>query len=185
MSGYSKNYAEYFSKGECCSLTSRGPEGSTGAVGEGITGVTGPTGTHGPTGQSKKGDTVPTGKNFIIEHPSDTNKLLIHSCLEGPETGVYYRGHGEITNGSSVTIHLPEYVVSLAYSWTIHVGAVYDGVIRTYNFSEVENNQFEVYGKNGKFHWSVMGKRHDIVVEPLKNDLIVSGDGPYLWSKEE
>jgi hypothetical protein len=183
MSGYSKNYSEYLSKGQCCSLTSSGPEGSPGAVGQGITGVTGPTGVQGPTGPSRRGDTGPTGKNFIIEHPTDTSKLLIHSCLEGPETGVYYRGRGEITNGSSATIQLPEYVANLAYSWTIHVAAVYDGVIRTYNFSEVENNQFQVYGENGKFHWSVMGKRQDIVVEPLKADVTVCGEGPYLWSK--
>ena len=184
MSGYSKNYSEYLSKGDCCSLTSSGPEGSTGAVGQGMTGVTGPTGIQGPTGPSRKGDTGPTGKNFIIEHPTESDKLLIHSCLEGPETGVYYRGRGEITNGSSVTIQLPDYVAGLACSWTIHVAAVYDGVIRTYNFSEVENNQFTIYGENGKFHWSVMGKRQDIVVEPLKADINVRGEGPYLWSKE-
>ena len=103
--------------------------------------------------------------------------------MEGPETGVYYRGRGEITNGSSATIQLPEYVANLAYSWTINVAAVYDGVIKTYNFSEVENNQFQVYGENGKFHWSVMGKRNDIVVEPLKTDITVCGEGPYLWKK--
>ena len=184
MSGYSNNYSEYLSKGQCCSLTSRGPEGQTGAAAEGVAGVTGPTGTHGPTGPSRKGDTGPSGKNFIIEHPSDTSKLLIHTCLEGPETGVYYRGRGEVTNGSSVTIKLPDYVSGLAYNWTINVAAVYDGVVRTYNFSEVENNQFQVYGENGKFHWSVMGKRCDIVVEPLKAEANVCGEGPYLWSKD-
>ena len=28
-------------------------------------------------------------KTFIIEHPQDTEKYLIHACLEGPEVGVY------------------------------------------------------------------------------------------------
>jgi len=184
MSGYSKNYAEYLSKGECCDLISRGSQGSIGVIAEGMTGLTGPTGIRGPTGPSRRGDTGPAGKNFIIEHPSDESKLLIHSCLEGPETGVYYRGRGEITNGSSATIQLPEYVANLAYNWTIHVAAVYEGVVRIYNFSEVENNQFEIFGENGKFHWSAMGKRIDIVVEPLKSNVTVLGQGPYLWSKE-
>jgi hypothetical protein len=184
MSGYSKNYSEYLSKSQCCDLTSSGPQGSIGVTGKGMTGVTGPTGIQGPIGQSRRGDTGPTGKNFIIEHPSDASKLLIHSCLEGPETGVYYRGRGEITNGSSATIQLPEYVNGLAYNWTIHVAAVYEGVIRTYNFSEVDNNQFTVYGENGKFHWSAMGKRRDIVVEPNKSQANVFGNGPYLWNKE-
>jgi hypothetical protein len=184
MSGYSKNYSEYLSKSQCCDLTSSGPQGIIGVVAQGMTGLTGPTGIRGPTGLSRKGDTGPAGKNFIIEHPSDANKLLIHGCLEGPETGVYYRGRDDITNDSSVTIQLPEYVVSLAYSWTIHVAAVYDGVIRTYNFSEVDNNQFTVYGENGTFHWSAMGKRCDIVVEPNKSQAKVFGKGPYLWNKE-
>lgn len=159
-------------------------QGAIGPTGQGMTGFIGPTGIQGPIGPTRTGDTGPTGKNFIIEHPSDTNKLLIHSCLEGPETGVYYRGRGEITNGSSITVTLPDYVAGLAYSWTIQVAAVYEGVIRTYNFSEVENNQFTVFGENGKFHWSAMGKRRDIVVEPLKSDTTVFGQGPYLWNKE-
>ena len=158
-------------------------QGVQGPTGQGITGFTGPTGIQGPIGPTRTGDTGPTGKNFIIEHPSDASKLLIHSCLEGPETGVYYRGRGEITNGSSATVQLPDYVAGLAYSWTIHVAAVYEGVIRTYNFSEVDNNSFTVFGENGKFHWSAMGKRRDIVVEPLKSDTIVFGQGPYLWNK--
>jgi hypothetical protein len=157
-------------------------QGIIGPTGQRIVGVTGPTGIQGPTGISRKGDTGPTGKNFIIEHPSDSDKLLVHSCLEGPETGVYYRGRDEITNGSNVTISLPEYANSVAYCWTIHVSAVYNGVIRTYNFSELVNNQFNVYGVNGKFHWSAIGKRHDIAVEPLKTDTTVVGDGPYLWN---
>ncbi len=159
-------------------------QGVIGPTGQGMTGLTGPTGIQGPIGPSRIGDTGPSGKNFIIEHPSDESKLLIHSCLEGPETGVYYRGRGEITNGYSVTVKLPEYVANLAYEWTIHVAAVYEGVIRTYNFTGVENNQFQVFGENGKFHWSSLGKRRDIIVEPLKSKSNVFGQGPYLWNKE-
>lgn len=158
-------------------------QGVIGPTGQGMTGLTGPTGIQGPIGPSRIGDTGPSGKNFIIEHPSDESKLLIHSCLEGPETGVYYRGRGEITDGYSVTVKLPEYVANLAYEWTIHVAAVYEGVIRTYNFTGVENNQFQVFGENGKFHWSSLGKRVDIIVEPLKSQANVFGQGPYLWSK--
>ena len=47
--------------------------------------------------------------------------------------------------------------------------------------SEVENNRFYVYGTNTKFFWTVYGKRSDIDVEPLKKDVNVKGDGPYLW----
>ena len=36
-------------------------------------------------------------KTFVIQHPTNTNKYLIHACLEGPESGVYYRGKTFIT----------------------------------------------------------------------------------------
>ena len=47
--------------------------------------------------------------------------------------------------------------------------------------SEVEDNQFNVYGTNCKFYWVVFGKRNDIIVEPLKSDVNVKGNGPYKW----
>jgi len=40
-------------------------------------------------------------KTFIINHPLDDSKYLVHACLEGPEAGIYYRGDGEITNNES------------------------------------------------------------------------------------
>jgi len=32
-------------------------------------------------------------KNFNIPHPSKPGYRLVHTCLEGPENGVYFRGH--------------------------------------------------------------------------------------------
>lgn len=180
----SRNYHEYLSKKKCCDSKGRGPIGPTGTIGpraDGITGFTGPQGPRGETGTSRRGETGPTGKNFIIPHPDDADKLLLHVCLEGPEEGVYYRGTGEIKNNLFTTIVLPEYVTNLAYDLTINVSSVYDGSIKIYNCGEVENNTFSVYGVNGSFHWLVVGKRRDIVVEPNKSDIIVDGNGPYLW----
>ena len=31
-------------------------------------------------------------KNFVIPHPTKEGKQLVHTCLEGPENGVYVRG---------------------------------------------------------------------------------------------
>ena len=39
MSGYSKNYSEYLSKGECCDLISIGPQGIIGVIAQGMTGL--------------------------------------------------------------------------------------------------------------------------------------------------
>lgn len=44
-------------------------------------------------------------KHFVIKHP-DPNKsgVLVHTCIEGPENGVYVRGRGR-----GNTIVLPDY----------------------------------------------------------------------------
>jgi hypothetical protein len=173
-----------------------GPQGGTGTTGPtGPIGSTGPAGPTGPKGPSKKGPTGPTGptgpegllfkfdgsvKTFIVQHPTNDDKYLVHACLEGPEAGVYYRGTGEIANGKSVDIQLPEYCADLAVEFTLHVSAIYDGTVKTYNCSPVVNNGFTVYGENGAFHWSAIGKRDELKVECDK-DVTVYRDGPYTY----
>ncbi len=167
-----------------------GPQGEPGTTGPtGPAGNTGPTGPTGPKGPSKKGPTGPDGvllgpggpgKPFVIAHPTNDDKYLVHACLEGPESGVYYRGTGEITNGKSAEIRLPEYCANLAVDFSVHVSAIYDGTIKTYNCSSVVNNGFTVYGENGAFHWSAIGKREELKVECDK-DVTVYRDGPYTY----
>jgi hypothetical protein len=123
-----------------------------------------------------------TTKTFVIDHPNEKDKYLVHGCLEGPEAGVYYRGEGIITNNEFVTIELPGYVNSIAKSLTIQITPIYDGTqIKTYNTEKVIDNKFTVYGPNGEFYWMVHGKRLEFDVEPLKENTHVKGDGPYKW----
>jgi hypothetical protein len=170
----------------------QGPQGPNGSTGN--TGSIGPTGPTGPKGPSNKGPTGPTGpegppgvtgpngvKTFVIPHPTNDDKYLVHACLEGPEAGVYYRGTGEITNGKSVDIRLPDYCADLAMEFSVHVSAIYDGTIKTYNCSHsIEKNGFTVYGENGAFNWSAIGKRDEVEVECDK-DGTVYRDGPYTY----
>jgi hypothetical protein len=187
MSGYSRDTIQHLGRQRCCDIRTQGPVGPVGPTGQsaigpaGDTGYTGPQGPTGPTGRGCIGPTGPPGKSFIIDHPDDSSKYLVHVCLEGPEAAVYYRGKGEITNNKSVVIYLPDYVKNLASDFTIQITAVYDGIVKAYNFDEIQNNSFSVYGENGKFHWLVIGKRFDVDVEPYKKDVVVKGDGPYLW----
>ena len=166
---------------------STGPQGIPGtAVNTGSTGPTGPTGSTGPTGQTgSTGIIGPTGsKTFVIDHPIDKNKYLVHACLEGPESGVYYRGEGKIVNNNYTTIELPYYVNKLARDFTINITQIYDEnsvediILKC---SRVLNNKFNVYGKNCSFFWLVYGKRLSLDVEPYKINLNVKGDGPYTW----
>jgi hypothetical protein len=190
MSRNYANYPQYLGALKCCDLRSQGPIGPPGPTGEsaiGQIGKTGPTGASvtGPTGRSCKGDTGYTGptgpKSFIINHPIQEDKYLVHACLEGPEAGVYYRGIGEIIDNYSTTIELPYYVNRFARDFTIQITPIFNGKFNTLNTSEVFNNKFNVYGENCKFYWIVYGKRLDINVEPLKTEVNVKGDGPYLY----
>jgi hypothetical protein len=122
-------------------------------------------------------------KSFVIDHPNDKEKYLVHGCLEGPEAGVYYRGEGKITNNEFVVIELPDYVNNLTTFLTVQLTPIYDGNPnkKPLHVSRVLENKFTVYGENGEFFWTVFGKRFDIIVEPNKSDVNVSGDGPYKW----
>jgi hypothetical protein len=172
MSRYYANYPQYLGAQKCCNLKTPGPQGPTGPTGDGGIGERGWTGATGPTGM---------GKSFIINHPVKPHNFLVHACLEGPEAGVYYRGVGEILDNESTTIKLPYYVDKLATTFTIQITAIYNGKINILNTSEVTNNTFIVYGNNCKFYWNVYGKRLDINIEPLKTDVNVRGNGPYLY----
>jgi hypothetical protein len=66
-------------------------------------------------GFNVKGGISCTGtKAFVIPHPLDDTKDLWHSCLEGPENGVYYRGEVVTSNGIA-EVTLPDYFESLTF----------------------------------------------------------------------
>jgi len=161
---------------------SRGPQGPTGRDCTGPTGSKGVTGLTGPPGPS--GPSGPSGKTFIIDHPLDNSKYLVHACLEGPEAGLYYRGKATIDNNASVIIKLPDYVKPLATNLSVQVTSIYSKDNKSknvYETSEIENNQFTVYGKNGSFYWTVYGTKDEIQVEPNKSAINVQKNGPYTW----
>ena len=138
-------------------------------------GPTGATGAYGPIG--------PTGgKTFIIDHPIDSNRYLVHGCLEGPELGIYYRGKASIID-DVVTIHLPDYVRAIGSEFTVQITPIFNGVKRTTNYevTEVLDGSFSVYGPSGDFFWHVYGKRSNLQVEPIKSEVEVKGSGPYQW----
>jgi hypothetical protein len=123
-------------------------------------------------------------KSFIIPNPVDKSKYLVHACLEGPESGVYYRGKGEITDNVSTCIELPHYVKYYANEFTIHITpSIKKGFIsqRTLMTDEVEDGKFNVYGTNGPFYWIVYASRGAIEVEPNIDAVTLKGDGPYRW----
>lgn len=63
---------------------------------------------------SFNGTITGTAKNFRIPYPGEDKALhtLTHSCLEGPEMAVYYRGEVETSAGVAL-VTLPEYFEAL------------------------------------------------------------------------
>lgn len=125
-------------------------------------------------------------KTFVIDHPEQENRYLVHACLEGPEAGVYYRGQGEILMGKTFTeIILPSYTRNF-YDFTINITAIISdtSILNMYGVTPVVNGKFKVITNNmngGKFYYTVFGKREDVRVEPLKRHVTVNGEGPYKY----
>lgn len=94
--------------------------------------------------------------------------LKLNNCdkyypLYGNEKSIYYRGKGEIINDIAITIKLPDYLSNIAYEFTINITPIYKSENNNNNneslfVTEIENNQFNVYGKNRKFFWTLFGK---------------------------
>jgi hypothetical protein len=152
-----------------------------------------------------------SSKTFVIEHPDDKDKYLVHSCLEGPEAGVYYRGNCEVDEFGPDTgsieftdddneiiyfkkIKLPKYVKNLAKDLTVNVSPLITPqghlkhriIFPRIVISEIENINDELYfyiysDKKCKANWMVFGKRHDIEVEVDKTKVKIKGNGPYRW----
>ena len=151
-----------------------------------------------------------TAKTFVIDHPLDPSRYLVHACMEGPEEGVYQRGAGISARATERTslcggqedavasesddtiiatvVTLESYSDALAYDYTVQVTAIYgddDSLAaepRCYSASRVKDGKFTVYGPPGEFSWHVIGKRRGPfdVVVP-KQDVVVKGDGPYTY----
>ena len=204
------------------SASSTGPEGMTGSEGiAGIPGVNGPIGlpgSIGPTGQSYPGITGIVGspadpvvqyttadnyiysgiKTFVIQHPLQPHKYLVHACMEGAEAGVYYRGTADIKRGvnadaiyNKVDIYLADYVAALASEFTVYVTPTLDSaslLLDSASFpklsaTSVIDGKFSVYSNIAPctFDYLVIGKRQAIDSEPEKALVKVKGEGPYKY----
>ena len=88
---------------------------NTSVIGAGLINITGPI--TSATEVTASGITLTSRKPFDIPHPTKKGYRLRHVCLEGPESGVYYRGR---LTGKNV-IELPEYWRGLVDAETITV----------------------------------------------------------------
>jgi hypothetical protein len=133
----------------------------------------------------------PLIKTFIIDHPTDPARYLIHSAIEGPEHGaVYYRGEARLRDGVA-RIELPAYFEALTRKTGRTVLLTCKNGWSPLYYEDIKDGAFHVRldRKSGlgddsqEFSWEVKAERQGqgIDVEPLKKDIEVHGDGPYKY----
>ncbi|NER25408.1 MAG: hypothetical protein F6J86_17330 [Symploca sp. SIO1B1] len=131
-------------------------------------------------------------KTFIVEHPLDEAKYIVHATLEGPEGAVYYRGTSQLYEGKA-TISLPPYFEAFTRKEqrTIILTNI-DGfdriAIKSIDGEKIKDGKFVVISDNPQssqqFDWEVKAVRADgpqLQAEPNKQDLQVGGFGPYRF----
>lgn len=135
-------------------------------------------------------------KSFVIDHPDDEARRLVHACVEMPEARVAYEGASSVDAGVAEFVELPAYFPSLTVEGsdvvtvTPHLcnvhGAYCPGRLIS---SRVDGGELAVHlvGAQGccrvEFSWRVSAVRRgtEFTVEPLKAETRVHGDGPYTY----
>lgn len=100
-------------------------------------------------------------KNFVIDHPTVPGKKLVHTCLEGPENGVYYRGR---LKGKD-QIQLPPYWTGLVDETTITVSITPVGAHQDIIVKRIGDNKVYLQARPGipiDCFYHVYGTRKDV-----------------------
>ena len=125
-------------------------------------------------GDAYFGGTLSAGnKTFNIPHPQDAARRLVHGCLEGPESGVYYRGEAELVGGRAI-VELPAYFEALtrADGRTVQLTQVFKAdpgdrpIFSQLASSPVTDGKLTIYaserGASIFVSWEVKAERRDI-----------------------
>lgn len=132
------------------------------------------------------GGTSFVAKSFIIDHPDDPDRWLVHGCTESPMAGVEYWGEVEIVGGEA-KVELPAYFESLTLPENRQVQLTPIDELCMVAASRIEDGKFAIKcsGPDGtKVSWLVKAERKGAAgfpVEPLKSEVDVRGDGPYRY----
>lgn len=156
---------------------------------EGPRGWDGPPGPPGPAGP----------KGFVVDHPTDPDRWLVHACTEAPHNGVEYWGYTELSNGWA-EVFLPPYFEDLV---EVRLRTVHLTPMAPAGWTPVRNWRpwrkapvlSASYPTDGRFRiladdnssraqvwWLVKGVRKDLpalLEAPLRSEVKVSGFGPY------
>jgi hypothetical protein len=105
------------------SSSGHGVYGYTNGSGSSTSGVRGQSNSTSSDAVRAVGNFSTTGtKNFVQPHPHDPSQAIVFSCLEGNESGTYFRGQANL-NGGVAELAIPEEwkLVSDAERITVHL----------------------------------------------------------------
>ncbi len=111
-----------------------------------------------------KGILAATDKWFRIDHPARPDHDLVHACLEGPESAVYYRGVARLVGGQA-TVRLPGYFESLTRQEGRTVQLTAKGREPfLVSYEDIVDGAFRIYGSkpDGEVSWEVKAVRSDV-----------------------
>jgi len=107
------------------------------------------------------GSIVGSYKSFLIDHPTKEGKQLMHSCLEGPEHGVYLRGQSDLN-----IIKMPDYWKGLVHIDTMSVTLTAIGPNQNIYVDSIAENGDVAVGSNTEeplnYFYVVHAERKDI-----------------------
>jgi hypothetical protein len=135
------------------------------------------------SGWRLNGNTI---KSFIIPHPDDRDRYLIHGCTESPHNGVEYWGTVQLDEYGHADVQLPSYFESLTArdGRAVLLTGLGDHILPP-SASYPEDGRFVVHGIPGQtVSWLVKAIRRDVppvFVEPRRDEVTVRGDGPYRY----
>jgi hypothetical protein len=130
---------------------------------------------------SASGTVSGTIKSFRIPHPLDKTKDLMHSCLEGPEIAVFYRGEGVTDDSGMATVALPDYFESLTRKdgRSVILTELFDEDTETelgrLAASHVKDGKFRVRSEfaSQSFYWEVKAVRADVAPLEVTTNKVV------------
>jgi hypothetical protein len=126
-------------------------------------------------------------KTFVIDHPTDPDRWLVHGCVEGPTADVFYRGTAEIVAGGRAVVELPGYFEAATRPENRQVQLTPIGLPCLVAASPVEGGRFTIVADAAdgtQVAWLVHAERADVDrfdAEPLRSDVQVGGMGPYRF----
>jgi len=98
-------------------------------------------------------------KSFDIPHPTKEGWRLRYGNLEGPEHGVYFRGHA-----TSNIIELPDYWIGLVHDtdWTVQLTPISGPCVHW--VEKIENNKVYINCQDGRpnCYFTVFAERKDV-----------------------